>query len=182
MLIGRYENENDEDVKSGWSNEAASLEELLGEYPCDMENESIGAEGINSPNVLHSSVMDTMALYARFIHSTEEDGYLTNVSIAAKGNEYSGKITEEYSDPQLVDRYKRLVENTITRFNVPVELHGFVARQFLTGKMANLVLSIATRSPDKVLLKEQIFNIVDTSIKGSTQKLISCGESCGFAD
>jgi hypothetical protein len=38
-----------------------------------------------------------------------------------KDNEYSGEVAEEYSDPQLVDRYKRLVENTIIRFNVPVD-------------------------------------------------------------
>ena len=68
------------------------------------------------------------------------------------------------------------MDDTIHRFNVPVDQHGFVARQFLRGKIASLVLRIATKSPDKVLHKEQIFNIVDASIKGSTPNLISCGE------
>jgi hypothetical protein len=63
--------ENDEEVKSGWSNEADSLEEeLLDDYPCDMANEYLSAVGIDSPNVLHSSKMDAMAEDARFLHST----------------------------------------------------------------------------------------------------------------
>jgi hypothetical protein len=49
-------------------------------------------------------------------------------------------------------------------------------REFLTGKIASLVLRIATKSPDKVLHKEQIFNIVDASIQGTTPSLISCRE------
>jgi hypothetical protein len=138
--------ENDDEVKSGWSVEgelAPEEEELLDDDLCDMENDSLFTEDIDRADVPHSSEMDAMEEEARFLHSTEQDAYLTNVRIAARGNEYSGEVEEDSTVPQLVDKYKCMVEDTIFRFNVPVDEHGFVARQFLTGKMANLVLRIA---------------------------------------
>jgi hypothetical protein len=139
------------------------------DYPLDMENESIVAPEENAET-------EAMAEDARFLHSSNEDEYLTCVRMAARGNQYSGEVVEGCSGPILVEKYKRLVNDTIVKFRVPVDQHGYVARQFLTGKIANLVLHLATRSPGKVLLKENVFHIVDASVKESTQKLISFGE------
>jgi hypothetical protein len=144
-------------------------EDLMDDYPLDMENESIVAPEENAET-------EAMAADARFLHSRNEDEYLSCVRTAARGNQYSGEVVEGCSGPVLVEKYKRLVNDTIVKFRVPVDQHGYVARQFLTGKIANLVLNLATRSPGRVLLKENIFHMVDASVKESTQKLISFGE------
>jgi hypothetical protein len=156
-----------------YNNEGLDWDGLDGDpmedYPLDMENESIVAPEENAET-------EAMVEDPRFLHSSNEDEYLTCVRMAARGNQYSGEVVEGCSGPEMVEKYKRLVNDTIVKFRVPVDQHGYVARQFLTGKIANLVLHLATRSPGKVLLKENIFHIVDASVKESTQKLISFGE------
>jgi hypothetical protein len=77
---------------------------------------------------------------------------------------------------QLVDIFKYLVNEAIRMSHVPAEQHVYVARKFLTGKIANHVVLIAAKSPDKVLSKEKIFEIVDAGIQGTTPGLITRGE------
>jgi hypothetical protein len=60
--------------------------------------------------------------------------------------------------------------------HVPAEQHGYVARKFLTGKIANHVLLVAAKSLYTALTKEQISEIVDAGIRGTTPGLITRGE------
>jgi hypothetical protein len=97
--------------------------------------------------------------------------------IAAKDCEYSGEDVEDFAErSQFVDIFKYLVNDTIQMSHVPVEQHGYVARKFLKGKIANHVLLVAAKSPDKVLTKGQIFDIVDAGIQGTTPGIITRGE------
>jgi hypothetical protein len=95
---------------------------------------------------------------------------------AAKNNEYSGEDVGDFSErSQLVVIYKYLVNEAIKLSHAPVEQHGYVARRFLKGKIENHVLLIAAKTPDKVLSKEKIFDIVDAGIQGTTPGLITRG-------
>ena len=60
--------------------------------------------------------------------------------------------------------------------HVPVDQHGYVARKFLKGKVESHVLSVAARTPDKVLSKGDIFGIFDAGIQGTTPGLITRGD------
>jgi hypothetical protein len=111
------------------------------------------------------------------LHPKGKDDWMKTVSIATKGSEYSGEDVGDFSErSQLVDIFMYLVNETIQMSHVPVEQHGYVARKFLTGKIANHVLLIAAKSPDKVLTKGQIFDIVDAGMQVTTPGLITRGE------
>jgi hypothetical protein len=68
------------------------------------------------------------------------------------------------------------VNEAVRMSHVPAEQHGYVARKFLTSKIANHVLLLAAKSEDSTLTKEQIFEIVDAGIRGTTPGLITRGE------
>jgi hypothetical protein len=102
---------------------------------------------------------------------------MKTVLIAAKGNEYSGEDVGDFSErSQLVVVYKFQVNEAIKMSHVPVEQHGYVARRFLKGKIETHVLLVAAKTPDKVLTKGNIFDIVDAGIQGTTPGLITRGE------
>ena len=99
------------------------------------------------------------------IHNPRGDEWMKTVLIAAKGNEYSREDIRDFSErSQLVVVYKFQVNEAIKMSHVPAEQHGYVARRFLKGKIENHVLLVAAKTPDKVLTKGDIFDIVNAGI------------------
>jgi hypothetical protein len=110
------------------------------------------------------------------VHNPRGDEWMKTVLIAAKNNKYSGEDVGDFSEcSQLVVIYKYLVNEAIKLSHVPVKQHGYVARRVLKGKIENHVLLIAAKTPDKVLTKGNIFEIVDAGIQRTTPGLITRG-------
>jgi hypothetical protein len=144
-----------------------ALNELYGE---SQEDEEIDPIDFNLPFEGDVTMEDIHSIHSK----SGQDDWMKTIIIAAKGSEYSGEDTEYFAErSQLVDIFKYFVNEAIRMSHVPAEQHGYVARNILTGKIANHVLLIAAKSPDKVLSKEQIFEIVDAGIQGTTPGLIT---------
>jgi hypothetical protein len=111
------------------------------------------------------------------IHNQRAHEWMKTVLLTAKGNEYSGADVGDFSErSHLVFVYKFKVNEAIKMCHVPADQHGYVARRFLKGKIENHVLLVAAKSPDKVLTKGDIFDIVDAGIQGTTPGLITRGD------